>query len=531
MCLSTLSMSVFLIAVFHNVPLTQGRNILMVSSNSLASPSHYMVLSTVTGGLVSRGHNVTVVTNDIKRLTGFPNGTFSQALYFKASYDPDDIARLMDDMTKVTAFASMGLIETMVKFTDMSKVMYESCVDLWKDEKVINNLKQSHFDLALVFPFSSCDVLMATYLEVPFVVIFPTIRIPIFHEGFIGMPYPSSYVPFDVFSTMTDEMNFWERLRNLVAPLVGHVIDHISTKDYHNIQVDYDIHPDKTIRELYSKARLWLSHVSFGNDFPRPFTPNFVPIGGLISHPSEPLPKDMEEFVQGSGDSGVIVFTLGSAVKGLFKEELAEIFASVFSQLPQRVLWRHNAQPPSSLGNNTKLLKWLPQNDLLGHPKTRLLIYHGGSNGVLESISHGVPMVIIPLFGDQITHAARVQKKGMGLMLEKDNITRENLLAVIQEVLNNPKYKERAQHFSDIHNDLPMTPLERAVYWIEHVMKFGGEHLRPRSADMSIIELYMIDVIVFLIAVFSVGLYIDYLILKKCYSCCCQSSIKKSKKE
>ncbi|KAJ8030021.1 UDP-glucuronosyltransferase 2C1 [Holothuria leucospilota] len=521
------------------LPSISGRNILTVTTNSMSSPSHYMALSTMTGGLVSRGHNVTIVTNDIKRLTGFPNGTFSQALYFRASYDPDEIAKLMDEMTKVTAFASMGLFESITAFTKFVKELHESCLDLWKDHKLLQILKQSHFDLVLVSPLSACDVLMSHYLEVPFVVILPSIRVPFFHEGFIGMPYPSSYVPFDIFGTLTDEMSFWERLKNLLSPLGGHVMEYICSKDYYDIQLEHSIHPDKTIRELYSKASLWLSHVSFGSDFPRPYTPNFVPIGGLISHPIKPLPKDMEEFVQGSGDSGIIVFTLGSAVKGLSKDELTETFAAVFRKLPQRILWRHNDKPPSNLGNNTKLFKWLPQNDLVGHPKTRLLIYHGGSNGVLESICHGVPMVIIPLLGDQVSHAARVQKKGMGLMLDKGNITEQNLMAIIQEVLNNPnhlvryfyRYKERAQHYSDIHNDLPMTPLERAVYWIEHVMKFGDQHLRPRSADMNSLELYMIDVTVFLIVVLFVGLYIDYLILRKCFACCRGNSITKSKKE
>ncbi|KAJ8030023.1 UDP-glucuronosyltransferase 2C1 [Holothuria leucospilota] len=520
--LSTLSMTVFGFSlILSNVKMISGGNILLVSTNSMASPSHYMALSTLTGGLVSRKHNVTIVTNDIKGLTGFPNGTYSQALYFEASYDPKEVAKVMDEMTQVLVFSPMGFIETMMKFTNFMKEMYNSCLDLWKDHKLLENLRTSHFDLVLVFPLSACDVLMSHYLDVPFVVILPSIRVPIFHEGFIGMPLPASFVPFDMFGTMTDEMNFWERLRNLASPLVAHIMGYQMTKDYYNIQVMHDIYPDRTIRELYSKASLFLSHVSFGNDFPRPYTPNFVPIGGLVSQASKPLPKDMEEFVQGSGDSGVIIFTLGSAVKGLFKEEIAEIFARVFSKLPQRVMWRHDAKPPSSLAENTKIFKWLPQNDLLGHPKTRLLIYHGGSNGVLESICHGVPMVIIPLLGDQVTHAARVQKKGMGLMLDKGNITEENLLSTIQEVLQNPMYRERAQHYSDIHHDLPMTPLERAVYWIEHVMKFGDQHLRPRSADMDFIELYMIDVIVFLIFVFSVGLYIDYLILRKCFECCC----------
>ncbi|OBS67815.1 hypothetical protein A6R68_03644, partial [Neotoma lepida] len=72
-----------------------------------------------------------------------------------------------------------------------------------------------------------------------------------------------------------------------------------------------------------------------------------------------------------------------------------------FMERVQNVLWRFEGKKPDTLGSNTRLYKWIPQNDLLGHPKTRAFITHGGTNGIYEAIYHGIPVVGIPLFGDQ----------------------------------------------------------------------------------------------------------------------------------
>lgn len=47
-------------------------------------------------------------------------------------------------------------------------------------------------------------------------------------------------------------------------------------------------------------------------------------------------PQDLEEFVNGSGDDGFIVFTLGSMVENM-PEEKAKEFFNAFGQIPQRV--------------------------------------------------------------------------------------------------------------------------------------------------------------------------------------------------
>lgn len=46
--------------------------------------------------------------------------------------------------------------------------------------------------------------------------------------------------------------------------------------------------------------------------------------------------QDLQEFVDGSGDNGFIVFTLGSVVSNMPMEK-AKLFLDAFGQIPQRV--------------------------------------------------------------------------------------------------------------------------------------------------------------------------------------------------
>lgn len=56
----------------------------------------------------------------------------------------------------------------------------------------------------------------------------------------------------------------------------------------------------------------------------------------------------------------------------------AEMIARALAKLKQRVIWRYAGEIPAGLGANTKIMDWIPQNDLIGHPKTILFITHGG---------------------------------------------------------------------------------------------------------------------------------------------------------
>ena len=92
-----------------------------------------------------------------------------------------------------------------------------------------------------------------------------------------------------------------------------------------------------------------------------------------------------------------------------------------------------------SVSDNVKLLSWLPQNDILGHPKTRLFVGHAGLNGILESTYHGVPMICSPFFGDQFDNARIAKHGGFGEVVDLDTTSAEDFVSLIHKVLTQPR--------------------------------------------------------------------------------------------
>ena len=69
-----------------------------------------------------------------------------------------------------------------------------------------------------------------------------------------------------------------------------------------------------------------------------------------------------------------------------------------------------------------------------------MFVYHGGANGAYEAIYHGVPVVGIPLFADQLDNMLRLRSRGMaehfGGILE---VTTDTLYEKIMKVATNPR--------------------------------------------------------------------------------------------
>ena len=61
----------------------------------------------------------------------------------------------------------------------------------------------------------------------------------------------------------------------------------------------------------------------------------------------------------------------------------------------------------------------------------RLFVTHGGQNSLLQAVYHGVPVLAIPLFGDQFDNAVRAEAKGLGLTLRPTHITRNRIEAAV----------------------------------------------------------------------------------------------------
>jgi zeaxanthin glucosyltransferase len=96
---------------------------------------------------------------------------------------------------------------------------------------------------------------------------------------------------------------------------------------------------------------------------------------------------------------------------------------------------------------NVVLVGTAPQLELL--KRASLCVTHGGLNTVLESLTNGVPLVAIPITNDQPGVATRILAVGVGASLNLTESSPARLRALIEEVLLDPKYREKAQEIAN----------------------------------------------------------------------------------
>lgn len=76
---------------------------------------------------------------------------------------------------------------------------------------------------------------------------------------------------------------------------------------------------------------------------------------------------------------------------------------------------------------------------VLAHPGVRAFITHAGSHGLFEGLCHSVPMVMLPISGDQPDNAQKMASKGVGVVLDLFSITTESLLQGLNDVINDTR--------------------------------------------------------------------------------------------
>nr|XP_019954821.1 PREDICTED: UDP-glucuronosyltransferase 2A2-like [Paralichthys olivaceus] len=487
--------------------------------------SHWINMKPLLEALVDRGHQVTVLAPSV---TLFMNTNISSRFQYEKFEVDISMAEMetffdsfihfslyeMDQMNSLQIYRRF--IELMA--TDMQYGL-KYLDGVLKSDTVMKRLKEGKYDLLLADPIYPGSDLTAEILGIPLVF---SLRFSFVNnwERYCGqLPSPPSFVP-AAMSKLTDKMDFSERVWNFVFYYMNDIIFNYI---YWNKVDEYysEIRGKPTSAcQIMSTAEFWLIRTYWDFEFPRPFLPNFKYVGGIHCRPAKPLPEDMEEFVQSSGDAGIVVFTLGSFVKNMTVEK-GNMIASALAQIPQKVLWRYSGKKPETLGDNTRTYDWIPQNDLLGHPKTRAFVTHGGTNGIYEAIYHGVPMVGIPLFADQPENMIHMKAKGAAVAVDLNFMKAEDLRDAINTVINEKSYKESAMRLSSIHHDRPISPLDEALFWIDFTMRNNGaKHLRVQSHELTWYQYHCLDVLVFLLAIVLLTTLLFIMTCRFCFRMC-----------
>lgn len=105
-------------------------------------------------------------------------------------------------------------------------------------------------------------------------------------------------------------------------------------------------------------------------------------------------------------------------------------------------------QPP-----NVRIAQFIPQSALLPH--CDLVVHHGGLSTVTGALNAGLPMVVIPISADQPDNAACCAALGVGVVIEPGARNAEAIRAAVRAVMDNPSYRQKAEHVRDEMAALP----------------------------------------------------------------------------
>lgn len=464
----------------------------------MSSKSHKNFYMGILNALAAKGHQITILT---------PYKASKVHQNVREVVLPDmDIAKFTPNL-----FTSNKVMGPMALAQEAPDICNNALAHPFTQDVI-----KEKYDLIMMSAFfSDCFLSVVHQMKVPFVLVIPAGLMGPFATLAGSVEFTS--VAFNPLFTFRAPYTFFERMALATASVASNLV----FKYYIISGIEKECHrrglcPDDMppFEDMYRNSSLSLINSVRTLEAPaQPSVPTTIYCGGIHCHPPNPLPKDLEEWVAGAGEDGFIFFSLGSAVTPSdMPEEYRKTLVQVFGSLKQRVLWKWNKDSMDDLPPNVRLGKWLPQQDILGDPRLRLFITHGGLLSTLESMYHGVSVLGMPVFADQEANMLEVERNGWGKVLLWSDLTPETLKEKILDVMSDKSLKEEVQRRSLVMKDQPQRPEDVAVYWVEYVLRHhGAPHLVSPVRSLPWYQLYNTDVWV---TIFVVVLLILYVSLK-----------------
>lgn len=306
-------------------------------------------------------------------------------------------------------------------------------------QKLMNS-PDEHFDIIILEIFLNEAMFgLAEHFKAP-IIGFSTFGASKWTTDLVGTPSPPSYVP-NAMLGFTDKMSFVQRVGNTLVAIFDYLyVDFVYLPKHNKIYKEIFPNSKTSMSNLRKNTSLVLLNQHVSLNYPRPYNPNMIEVGGLhVNRVAKPLPANIKSLLDNATD-GVIYFSLGSNIKSTqLPENTRNALLRTFSKLKQQVLWKWEDKSLPGKPNNVFISDWFPQDDILAHPNVRLFITHGGLLSTTEAVYHGVPVIGIPIFGDQHLNMARSESNGFALTVEYKNLTETSFSWALTEMLNNNK--------------------------------------------------------------------------------------------
>jgi MGT family glycosyltransferase len=100
-------------------------------------------------------------------------------------------------------------------------------------------------------------------------------------------------------------------------------------------------------------------------------------------------------------------------------------------------------------------------------PRCAAFITHAGAGSLITGITAGLPMVFVPLFGDQPANAERAAAAGAGIVLDTANLSVQSVRGATLAILEDSRYRDSVRRIQGEINSLP--DHDQAIRWIAQV--------------------------------------------------------------
>ncbi|CAK1556340.1 unnamed protein product [Leptosia nina] len=484
-------------------------NILLVIP--FTTKSHYINLKPIGFELARRGHNVTVITP--YREKEYPPNYHQVMVKDTKIWDALGTERpnvfTMVDLNaeefhnKIIWPGGLALTEEALKSTEVQDLLSSNA----KFDLIINEQFFQEAFYALAVKYNAPLALVITHgncMKHNFVTRNPLQWATITHE-LLNLHHPTSFLGrlrnmyFSLYELFWWKFWFLIKQEELMYKHIPGLPD-----------------PMPSLYEVQKNASLLLVNSHFSVDSPIAYLPNIIEIGGIhVVNSNKSLPQDLQGHLD-DAVHGVVYVNFGSNVRSCeLSQEKKQAFIKVFKRLKQTIIWKWEDDKLEDKPKNVIIRKWLPQNEILAHPNVKVFISHGGLIGTQEAIYHGVPVISVPIYGDQLNNVLTLENLGVGKLLSYHNITETNLYSLISEMLTNPSYMKKAKEVAKRFVDRPMNALDTAVFWLEYVIRHNGaDHMKNPAIELNWFSYTMLDVYTFVLFVLMIVLYMILMFLR-----------------
>lgn len=229
-------------------------------------------------------------------------------------------------------------------------------------------------------------------------------------------------------------------LFNLIRPIAFKIF----AREFNNVRKHFQLPAKTDFREIYTDGDF--TAFMDTDDFTpiKVLNKNQFFIGPVIWNPSminDQLSENTKESIYISIGSTGDLAKLDAIIQAALKTNFQLILSGISTETKIKLLQRHR-----ELKDRAKIYSLIDPSNILD--KCRLVICHGGSGTVYQSLAHGVPVLCLPANPDQYLVSLSVAKKRLGKMICIKKPSANKIEQIINRILNDNEIYINAKDYA-----------------------------------------------------------------------------------